>query len=320
MESKICTKCKKLQPISLFSKSKKNKSGFRSECKECRKSLYKKQNVHRKPNCKGEGIEKIIKNDEDIFVYCPKCKNYNHISNFQKNKQNKTGINLYCKDCIRQIKKSSYQKEKIRRNNIKKINSQITTNLNETKVCSWCNQEKSISEFSLNRTSLNGRTSYCKLCYNTHKQTPQEKIKRNQYQKNKLSSDIQYKIVKIIRTRLYNIINQKNVIKIDSHVKALGCDIDFLKFYIESQFLYDMTWENWGVVWQLDHIIPLSNFDLQDQNQFNIACHYSNLQPLYKHINLEKKDMIVDEQWYIDRGVYRKRDNLPCVEEYNDIN
>jgi hypothetical protein len=35
----------------------------------------------------------------------------------------------------------------------------------------------------------------------------------------------------------------------------------------------------------------------------------TNLQPLWKELNLAKRDMIVDEDWYLQRGVVRKLTN-----------
>ena len=50
-----------------------------------------------------------------------------------------------------------------------------------------------------------------------------------------------------------------------------------------------MNWKNYGFRgWHIDHIKPLSSFDLSDRNQLLEACHYTNLQPLWWYENLSK--------------------------------
>lgn len=74
-------------------------------------------------------------------------------------------------------------------------------------------------------------------------------------------------------------------------MRDLGCTIEELKAHLESLFKPGMTWDNWGHtgdVWHLDHIIPLASFDLTDPEQVKLACHYTNLQPLWATENLQK--------------------------------
>ena len=50
-----------------------------------------------------------------------------------------------------------------------------------------------------------------------------------------------------------------------------------------------MSWDNKGRAgWHIDHIIPLSAFDLTDREQVIEACHYTNLQPSWEQDNLIK--------------------------------
>lgn len=103
------------------------------------------------------------------------------------------------------------------------------------------------------------------------------------YHKERYNSDIQYKLTKLIRNRL------KRGIKNGSAVRDLGCTIPEAKIHIEKQFKKGMTWKNWNLkIWHIDHIKPLSEFDLTDREQFLKAVHYSNLQPLWAFDNLSK--------------------------------
>ena len=77
--------------------------------------------------------------------------------------------------------------------------------------------------------------------------------------------------------------------KVGSAVGDLGCSVEFLKQYLEFKFQSGMTWDNHSQFgWHIDHIIPLSSFDLTDREQFLKACHYTNLQPLWWNENLSK--------------------------------
>jgi len=112
------------------------------------------------------------------------------------------------------------------------------------------------------------------------------------YNDNRLKTNINYKLSKNLRARLNRAI--KNNQKSGSAVKDLGCSISELKTYLESKFLPNMTWENYGLYgWHIDHITPLSSFDLTDRKQLLEACHYTNLQPLWATDNLTKGDRLV---------------------------
>ena len=74
----------------------------------------------------------------------------------------------------------------------------------------------------------------------------------------------------------------------------LGCTIPELKFYLEGKFQDGMSWSNWTYNgWHLDHIIPLSFFNLSKEDEFKKACHYTNLQPLWAKDNIRKSDKLV---------------------------
>jgi hypothetical protein len=72
----------------------------------------------------------------------------------------------------------------------------------------------------------------------------------------------------------------------------VGCSFEEAKQRIESQFTRGMTWENCGSFWHLDHIVPLSSFNLDDPRQRMLANHISNLRPLNAKENIKKGNKI----------------------------
>ena len=116
--------------------------------------------------------------------------------------------------------------------------------------------------------------------------TDKRKEYKKEYSKTRLAEDINFKLAKNLRTRLNTAI--KGDYKSGSAVRDLGCTIEFLKQHLETQFKDGMNWENHGKVWHIDHIEPLCSFDLTNREQLLKACHYTNLQPLFKQDNWKK--------------------------------
>ena len=84
----------------------------------------------------------------------------------------------------------------------------------------------------------------------------------------------------------------KHNYKSGSAVKDLGCSIADLKIFVENKFKDGMNWDNYGI-WHLDHIKPLSAYDLSDRKQFLEVCHYTNLQPMWGKDNQSKGNKIL---------------------------
>lgn len=110
---------------------------------------------------------------------------------------------------------------------------------------------------------------------------------RQYWHQNKNNENI--KLRAYLRSRLRLAVKKGQ--KRGSAIKDLGCSIEQLQSYIESKFKPGMTWKNWGrgaSCWHIDHICPLSKFDLTDREEYCKAVHYTNLQPLWEKENLRK--------------------------------
>lgn len=121
----------------------------------------------------------------------------------------------------------------------------------------------------------------------------QQKIAANgkqaEYNRRKKTSP-HWKIQHLLRLRFYLVLKVQNARKTNSAVVLLGCSIPQFKTYMEQFFESGMTWENWGKVWHLDHVFPVSWFDLNQPEQVGACFHYTNFQPLFVADNLKKSN------------------------------
>ena len=97
---------------------------------------------------------------------------------------------------------------------------------------------------------------------------------------------------KNVRRRLHLALNGK--FKIRTTLNLIGCSWEKLKLYLESKFETGMTWDNYGYYgWHIDHIIPVSNYDLDNLEELKKCMHYTNLQPLWATDNMKKGGKIL---------------------------
>jgi hypothetical protein len=94
---------------------------------------------------------------------------------------------------------------------------------------------------------------------------------------------VQHRVASSLRYRLYVAIKKWSYIK-----DLTSCTTRWLVKWLEIQFKNDMSWENYGKIWHIDHIRPCASFDLISEEQQKECFHWSNLQPLYAWENTEK--------------------------------
>lgn len=105
----------------------------------------------------------------------------------------------------------------------------------------------------------------------------------------KIKNDPQFRCARNFRTMIYLYI--KGVSNSQKASGLIGCDRDFFCKHIEEKFQEGMDWDNWGVHgWHMDHITPLSSFNLLNEDEVKKAFHYSNVQPLWASENIRKSN------------------------------
>jgi 5-methylcytosine-specific restriction endonuclease McrA len=92
------------------------------------------------------------------------------------------------------------------------------------------------------------------------------------------------------RSRVWDALKTQDGIKSQKTFDLIGCSPEFFRQYLESQFTKEMSWDNYGKFWEIDHRIPVSKFDLSKADQQKRAFNYSNCRPLNGKENSAKKD------------------------------
>jgi len=122
-----------------------------------------------------------------------------------------------------------------------------------------------------------------------NKENPGKVAKRNlKYYHEHYKNDELFKLQRNIRKALYKSLKKNNLEKTNSTFKMLGYTKQQLKKHLEKQFDETMAWKNYGLVWHVDHIKPISwaktKEEIIEYNQLK------NLQPLDAILNMKKSN------------------------------
>lgn len=166
--------------------------------------------------------------------------------------------------------------------------------MSSTKVCIKCLEEKPISAFAFRKDTQCYRND-CKLCkqkyINEYRRENEDYKKRyNKYRQERRKVDEQFAMMDRMRARIRKCLKASNLEKYERTIEILGCSFENFKAYFESKFYGDMSWELMNFV--IDHIIPISWFDLSDPKQLKYCFSYKNLQPLTEEDNAVKADKV----------------------------
>ena len=195
-----------------------------------------------------------------------------------------------------------------------------------TKTCPRCKLEKNLDCFYKNKKNKYGRSSWCIACTNekvrewqkkypekcknsikNYKLKNKEKLKKvkKEYIK-KIRVTQEFKINKYFRKKINEKLKMKDKY-LDYYSPTVGCTNRQLKKYIESQFTKEMSWDNYGKIWNVDHIIPIVAFLENIKEERKYINHYLNLQPLLIYNNSKKGKF------------YKEEDKVALVEKIKNL-
>ena len=256
-------------------------------CKQC-------ENTRRKEKYKILSIDEI-----DGERKCNTCNETKPISSFIKPR-------ILCKDCNNLKRRSRYENDEEHRLKLIQTASSFKHNKvverqkikeetigKDNKKCSNCLEIKHKDKFRYNRLK----------CRNCERDEPLSKLKRS------------------IRSRIFDSLNNKNHKKELNTINYLGCNsTEYFEWLLN--YNSDYTLENRGKEWHIDHVIPLSKFNMEDKEQQLVAFNWRNTMPLSVKENLSKNNKILPhqiEQHYNHLLEYNKKYNIEMPQVFIDL-
>lgn len=175
-----------------------------------------------------------------------------------------------------------------KRDNNKKCNNRHPETLREITKRSYINNREKKLNYNKNWAQKN-RIRSNEIKSNWKKNHREEYlIQARNYSKNR-RKDPYYKLSKNMSKAIWECLkkNKKQL----SWIKFVDYTLNDLVNHLENKFTNEMTWNNYGNFWHVDHIKPLSWFNLK--TEFKEAWTLSNLQPLEATKNLSKNNRYI---------------------------
>lgn len=242
---------------------------------------------------------------------CYKCTEEKDLDQFSKGR-GKDGLACACKACTKIYSDAHYQKNKERvlarqktwreahpeeakargRNAYHANKEEIAQRRKCKEIYPSCTPEARHAYLAKNREKINGRA----------REIMADRRKNDQW----------YRWMCKLSAMIKGVMKRGGVKKPDKKINLIQCSAEELWAHLERQFESGMTWQNHGnyrfggpMTWHIDHIVPITAFDLDDLEQQKRCNHWSNLRPLWAVDNISKGNKIteqrywdeVDEQW-----------------------
>ena len=255
------------------------------------------------PKCSGcksfwSPDESDIKGSGLVCKTCRRCRDYS-----KKNKEQNTCIHnkikSRCKECGgSEICQHNRQKSSCRECGGVSIcpHNRIKSRCKEcggNEICQHNRQKSSCRECGGSQICPhNKRKSRCQECGGS------SICQHNRRKSQCKECDLQLYLIHLQRNQIKRCINLSNLTKTKPSIEYLGCSAEYFIEYLKkkmdkfNQFSeIEMNWNNIHI----DHIKPVSSFNLDNEEDFLSCSNYTNMQPLLVEINLNKSCKWSDE-------------------------
>jgi len=148
---------------------------------------------------------------------------------------------------------------------------------------------------SYNKKSVEEKHKYNQVYYSNNKDSILNKIKIS-YQENKLEISANrlkrrnenplLRVKDSYSSSAKRAFAQNGYDKNTKSAALLGCSFEELKVHLELKFDQSMSWDNYGIMWEIDHVCPIHQAKTYDE--VIMLCNYINLRPLSVTLNRRK--------------------------------
>jgi len=334
-KTKVCNICEIEQDATLFLAN-------RLQCKTCRKKKWqeKKKAIHKEKAKKiyecdicGEkknkdkmayrvkGVKKCYTRCNDCYdnniktgnKLCTICKQTKSISAFRTK-------SAQCRDCVNEKRRNERMKIRREKGDI--------AEKEEHKICRGCKKELPNSYFRKNRRKCidcerNHGRKYRQSdvgkdnaqVWNNENKEKMKTLQADWYQKNKpkirktynkrYHSDVEFKYNRTVRNKMLNMLKKRKDKKGDltKFNKDLQCTGEEYVSWLEHCFPSEKyTINNHGILWHVDHVIPVNKFKLFDKEgsknmeEIELCFGWFNTMPILGGDNMSKHDKIDKKQ------------------------
>jgi hypothetical protein len=239
----------------------------------------------------------------DILKTCSKCGETKSINEFSVRKDTKSGYRAACKECLEKYRRNYYSvnAERIKTNQrkwnathkeLKKISSRKwhIENLDKARANGkkWALANPDKIKAMGKRWRENNPEKANEISKRWKEKHPEKAKEINRKGSLKIWNSKNGRLNGIMSSAIRR--SLKGAKARNHWENIVGYSLNDLKCHLEHKFKPDMSWDNQGKVWEIDHIIPLKYFNFKSSKQiaFKEAWALSNLQPLYKLENRRK--------------------------------
>lgn len=122
-------------------------------------------------------------------------------------------------------------------------------------------------------------------------QTPEGRARAKKYQSQRRKNNPQIHFANWLRGSVNRSLRRQSAVKGGRTEALVGCSFLELRTHLESQFTDGMSWATRSL-FDIDHFVPVSAFDLTDREEQRWAFHWRNMRPMERLSNKSKSDTL----------------------------